>query len=216
MRLFAPDLPGHGDTTVTPVDIPTTLGALGDWLETLDGPVPILGYSQGGRIALVLALERPELVERLFLVSASPGIRDEADRAARRAADTELASTLLSGGIDEFLDRWLDHPLVGTAATPPGVRAADRSVRAENSAAGLAAALTGLGQGAQSWVGDRLGDLGMPLLAVAGERDARYTRIAREMATAVPDGRTIVIDDAGHNVVLDAPDRLGAVVATFL
>jgi pimeloyl-ACP methyl ester carboxylesterase len=56
----------------------------------------------------------------------------------------------------------------------------------------------------------------MPLLAIAGERDARYTRIAQEMTTAVPDGRTVVIEDAGHNVVLDAPDRLGTVVATFI
>jgi 2-succinyl-6-hydroxy-2,4-cyclohexadiene-1-carboxylate synthase len=216
LQILAPDLPGHGDTTITPIDIPTTVGALGDWLETLDGPVPILGYSQGGRIALLLALERPELVERLVLVSASPGIRDETDRATRRATDTELASTLLSDGIDEFLDRWLEHPLIGTAATPPEVRAADRRVRAENSAAGLAAALTGLGQGAQPWVGDRIGDLGMPLLAVAGERDVRYTRIAREIAAAVPDGRTIVIENAGHNVVLDAADRLGAVVDNFI
>jgi 2-succinyl-6-hydroxy-2,4-cyclohexadiene-1-carboxylate synthase len=214
--MLAPDLPGHGGTTITPVDIPTTIGALGDWLETLDGPVPILGYSQGGRIALLLALERPELVERLVLVSASPGIRSRADRATRRAADTELASTLLADGLDEFLDRWLDHPLIGTAATPPGVRAADRRVRAENSAVGLAAALTGLGQGAQPWLGDRLGDLRPPLLAVAGGRDARYTRIAREIAAAAPDGRAIVIEDAGHNLVLEAPDRLGAVVDTFI
>jgi pimeloyl-ACP methyl ester carboxylesterase len=54
------------------------------------------------------------------------------------------------------------------------------------------------------------------LLAVAGGRDARYTRIAREIAAAAPDGRAIVIEDAGHNLVLEAPDRLGTVVDTFI
>ena len=50
----------------------------------------------------------------------------------------------------------------------------------------------------------------------ASAQDARYTRIAWEIAAAVPDGRAVVIEDAGHNVVLEAPDRLGAVVDTFI
>jgi 2-succinyl-6-hydroxy-2,4-cyclohexadiene-1-carboxylate synthase len=198
------------------VDLTTTVIALGEWLETLDGPIPLLGYSQGGRIALVLAAARPDLVERLILISATPGIRDETQRASRAAADADLAASLRADGLSAFLDRWLDHPLVGVGALPPAVRVADRRVREENSAEGLAAALTGLGQGSQRWVGDRLSDLSMPMLAVAGARDVRYTRIAREMAAAVPDGRVMVIEESGHNVVLEAPDRLAAVVDSFL
>jgi 2-succinyl-6-hydroxy-2,4-cyclohexadiene-1-carboxylate synthase len=198
------------------VDLTTTVIALGEWLETLDGPIPLLGYSQGGRIALVLAAARPDLVERLILISATPGIRDETQRASRAAADADLAASLRADGLSAFLDRWLDHPLVGVGALPPAVRVADRRVREENSAEGLAAALTGLGQGSQRWVGDRLSDLPMPMLAVAGARDVRYTRIAREMAAAVPDGRVMVIEESGHNVVLEAPDRLAAVVDSFL
>jgi 2-succinyl-6-hydroxy-2,4-cyclohexadiene-1-carboxylate synthase len=198
------------------VDLTTTVIALGEWLETLDGPIPLLGYSQGGRIALVLAAARPDLVERLILISATPGIRDETQRASRAAADADLAASLRADGLSAFLDRWLDHPLVGVGALPPAVRVADRRVREENSAEGLATALTGLGQGSQRWVGDRLSDLPMPMLAVAGARDVRYTRIAREMAAAVPDGRVMVIEESGHNVVLEAPDRLAAVVDSFL
>ncbi len=198
------------------MDLTTTVIALGEWLETLDGPIPLLGYSQGGRIALVLAAARPDLVERLILISATPGIRDETQRASRAAADADLAASLRADGLSAFLDRWLDHPLVGVGALPPAVRVADRRVREENSAEGLAAALTGLGQGSQRWVGDRLSDLSMPMLAVAGARDVRYTRIAREMAAAVPDGRVMVIEESGHNVVLEAPDRLAAVVDSFL
>jgi 2-succinyl-6-hydroxy-2,4-cyclohexadiene-1-carboxylate synthase len=216
LTVAAPDLPGHGATTISPVDLTTTVAALGEWLETLDRPIPVLGYSQGGRIALVLAMSRPHLVERLILISATPGIRDEAQRASRAAADADLAASLLADGLSAFLDRWLDHPLVGTASMPPSVRVADRRVREENSAAGLAAALTGFGQGSQRWVGDRLSDLPMPLLAVAGARDARYTRIAGEMAAAVPNGRAVVIEDSGHNVVLEAPERLAAAVDSFL
>ena len=42
-----------------------------------------VGYSQGGRLCLQLALDRPDLVDELVLVSASPGIADDAERAAR-------------------------------------------------------------------------------------------------------------------------------------
>ena len=50
-----------------------------------------LGYSMGGRYALHVALRHPELVRRLVLVSATGGIDDPAERAARREGDEALA-----------------------------------------------------------------------------------------------------------------------------
>ena len=64
------------------LDFVATAGALGD----LGGRAVYVGYSMGGRLCLQLALDRPDLVERLVLVSASPGIADDAERAARRAS----------------------------------------------------------------------------------------------------------------------------------
>src|SRR3989304_3537640 len=43
----------------------------------------LLGYSMGGRLALHLALAAPERIAALFLESASPGIDDPTERAAR-------------------------------------------------------------------------------------------------------------------------------------
>ena len=59
------------------------------------------GYSQGGRLCLQLALDRPEVVHRLVLVSASPGIADAGGtsgtprgrRAASRRRSSATAST---------------------------------------------------------------------------------------------------------------------------
>ena len=47
-----------------------------------------VGYSQGGRLCLQLALDRPESCDRLVLVSASPGIADPGERAARASRPT--------------------------------------------------------------------------------------------------------------------------------
>src|SRR4051794_26310070 len=77
---------------------PPPLGA-GPWeagldrLEVLSAdrsvPAVVAGYSMGGRLALALALRRPEQVRRLVLVSASPGLASAEERARRRAADAE-------------------------------------------------------------------------------------------------------------------------------
>lgn len=216
LHIEAPDLPGHGGTTLAPVDIPTTVAALGDCLKRSESPVALLGYSQGGRMALLTALEYPHLVDRLILMSASPGIRDQASRASRRRRDAALADRIESIGLAGFLDEWLDGPIAGTAHLDQATRMRDRAVREENTAEGLAVALRGLGQGAQPYVGDRIGGLPMPLLTVSGRSDGTYDRLASEMAAWAPDGRHVAIPDAGHNVVLERPDAVRDLVSDFL
>jgi len=216
VRLYAPDLPGHGETRVHPVDVPTTVSVLGDWLRSFDAPIPLLGYSQGGRIALLVALEYPDLVERLILVSTSPGISSEAIREARRRDDEALAGRIESIGLEAFLDEWLEGPITGTSHLSNEVRRSDRIVRSENTAGGIASALRGFGQGSQPFVGSRLSEVEIPVLTISGELDEKYTRLAVEIANSVTNGRHISIPDAGHNVVLDAPDELAAILAAFV
>jgi 2-succinyl-6-hydroxy-2,4-cyclohexadiene-1-carboxylate synthase len=215
LQLLTPDLPGHGRTQVDPIDVPTTVSVLGHWLQSFDDPPPLLGYSQGGRLALLVALEYPDLVDRLVLVSTSPGVQDEADRKARRRSDEDLAGRIETIGLDAFLNEWLEGPVTGTSRLSDEVRRTDRSVRNENTAAGLASALRVLGQGAQPFVGDRLNELEMLVLTISGERDEKYERLASAIATSVPDGRHVSIPNAGHNVVLEAPNELAALVAEF-
>jgi 2-succinyl-6-hydroxy-2,4-cyclohexadiene-1-carboxylate synthase len=215
LQIHAADLPGHGETDVRPVDVPTTVNAIARWLASFGKPIPLFGYSQGGRMALLTALEHPDLVEGLVLVSASPGIPGETAREQRRARDEALASHIEAVGANAFLDEWLDGPIVGTAHLDDETARWDRSVRSVNTASGLAAALRGLGQGAQPYVGDRLGELEAPLLAVSGSDDPVYSQLASEMAEAAPQGTHISIDGAGHNVILDAPQALASALAEF-
>jgi 2-succinyl-6-hydroxy-2,4-cyclohexadiene-1-carboxylate synthase len=212
--LLAPDLPGHGKTEVAPITMPTAVAALAAWMETLPGPVPLLGYSQGGRIALQLLLGHVELVERLVLISTSPGL-PEPDRRARLSQDALLAAHIEAVGLDVFLDAWLSHPRLKAQGISDEARRRDRELRHENNAAGLAAALRGLGQGTIRYAGDGLTALGTPVRFVAGERDHDYADLAADMAALVG-GEPIVIPGAGHNVVLEAPEALAAALAPFL
>ena len=215
-HILAPDLPGHGDTMVKPVGLSTTIDAIAGWLSGLPTPVPVVGYSMGGRIATSLALDHPELVDRLIVISAGPGIRDPNERAARARRDSDLAARIRKLGVDRFLDDWLDAPTTSTAALDEPTRSADRAIRQTNSAEGLAAALRGLGQGASPYLGDRLGELAMPLLAVSGGNDVRYGEQAASLAAAAGDGIHQVVPGVGHNVVLEAPKALGGLIEAFL
>ena len=58
-----------------------------------------VGYSMGGRLCLRLALDRPDLVRGLMLVSTSPGIADPTERAARVEADELLADSVERDGV---------------------------------------------------------------------------------------------------------------------
>lgn len=216
LHVHAPDLPGHGATRITPVSIPTTVAALGHFLIRFRSPVPLMGYSQGGRIALLAALEYPDLVDRLVLVSASAGIRDESARAVRRSQDMVLANRIEAIGIDAFLDEWLVGPIAGTSHLDDHIRRRDRTMREENTAIGLAAALRGLGQGVQPYVGDRIGELRIPLLAITGGADATYGRLAIDMMDAARVGTHVAITGSGHNVILEEPDEVRHVVLEFI
>lgn len=67
------DLPGHGRSPWPDrLDYDVLAGAVAAELQTLDGPVVLLGHSMGGKTAMLLALRRPELVRGLVVVDIAP------------------------------------------------------------------------------------------------------------------------------------------------
>ena len=173
-------------------------------------PYALAGYSMGGRVALHLALAQPHLVRRLVLVSTTAGIEDPADRAARRAADEELAASIERDGVEAFADRWAAGPLF--AGQPPAVAAAAREDRLRHDAASLAASLRCLGTGTMDPVWHRLGEQTMPAVVVVGERDEKFRGLGRRLAGALPHGDLVVVPGAGHAVHLEAPAAVAAAI----
>ena len=177
------------------------------------GRAAYVGYSLGGRFALHLALLRPEIISRLVVVSASGGIDGEDQRAARRAADEDIARRVESDGVDAFVRWWLERPLFATLT--PAAAAVDS--RLGGSAAGLASSLRLAGAGRQQPLWSRLGALTMPVLVVAGALDEAYAARAHRLAAAIgANARVAIIDGAGHACHLEAPERWWAAVGPFL
>jgi 2-succinyl-6-hydroxy-2,4-cyclohexadiene-1-carboxylate synthase len=172
-------------------------------VRTLE-PVVLCGYSMGARLALHVALAAPS-VRRLVLIGGSPGLADDAEREARRAADDRLADELERLSIEEVADRWASGTAV-LAGQPAAVAAAAREDRLRNTPAGLARALRGLGTGALPSLWDRLGEITVPVTLIVGERDTKFRGIADQMAPLFGGSVSVVVaPDVGHAVHLEAP-----------
>ena len=209
-RALAPDLRGHGSATgAQPVDLD---GVIADLAAAAPRRFSLVGYSMGGRLALHAALALPERVARLVLIGASPGLADPDARQARRRADEALADELQDLSMAAFAARWAQTPVL--AGAPADVAARAQRDRLRNSPGGLARALRGLGTGALASLWDRLGELGMAVELVAGERDEKFSALAREMATRIGHARVTIIPGAGHAAHLEAPGEVAAVIAS--
>ena len=207
-RALAPDLPGHGEFAERR---PATFAACDAYLRTLaEEPVTLAGYSMGGRIALHAALALGDRIERLVLIGASPGLADPAERTARAGADAALAARIEAIGLEAFVREWSAQPLF--AGMPRGVAELAEADRMSNTAAGLAAALRGLGTGVMPPLWERLGELGIAVDLVVGERDAKFRAIAAEMLSAMRDARLHVVPGAGHAVQLEAPGAVAGLL----
>ncbi len=208
-RAIALDIRGHGPAFDRE---PVTLDAvIADVAALPIERFTLAGYSMGGRIALHAALALAPRVERLVLIGASPGIADDAERAARRQADERLAAEIERSSIEDFARTWAANPVL--ADQPAGVRHRVGEDRARNSPAGLARALRALGTGALPPLWDRLGELTMPLTLIIGERDRKFLDIARQIAERTPAAELVVVEGAGHAVHLEAPERVASAIA---
>lgn len=210
-EVLTPDLPGHGSSAAPSGDLAAAASELGEAC----GEATYVGYSLGGRICLHLALARPALVDRLVLVSTTAGIDDADEREERVAADEALALRIEQGGdaaIAEFLDEWLSGPLFSALDE----EAADRAARLENTAAGLASSLRHHGTGTQLPLWERLGELTMPVLVVAGEQDEKFLAAGQRLAAAIgPSALFILVPGAGHAVPFEQPEAFARLLADF-
>ncbi len=226
LRTFGPtlavDLVGHG-ASPAPEDVSHySMAACLEQLEALlhrlgIGPARWLGYSMGGRIALQMAARKPEFVRALMLESTTPGLREAEPRAGRARADGMLAQTILADGLEPFVERWLANPLFeGLRALSAGQYEAQRSQRLACNPLGLANSLRGMGTGAMEHLWDALPAITVPTLLLAGERDAKFAGLAREMAALLPRATLRFVPGAGHVTHVERPGEFLDAVREFL
>lgn len=188
--------------------------------------ITVLGHSFGGLLALGYALEHPDRTRALILMnSVEPGSRwrTEAQRraaASRTPADSaELArlatSPAFAAGNPDTVSQVYRIAFRGTLRDSS--RVADLDLKLSRSTArdgGTVARLLGTAAADVDWW-DRLPDLQVPTLVVAGRYDPTPLPMARALAEAVPHA-TLSVLGTGHFPYVEDPSSLATAVATFL
>jgi len=172
----------------------------------------LLGYSMGGRLALHALLEKDHPWQAAVIVAAHPGLESSTEREARRAADATWATRALAGNWQEFLDAWNAQPILGNTA-PRDPSASGRLVMRRRE---IARSFVDWSLGAQEPLWDRLREIAIPVLWVAGENDAKFLDLAQRAVAEIPRATLAIAPGAGHRVPWEAEEWLAEKTAGFL
>lgn len=207
-RVLAPDLRGHGDTTVTPR--PYSIAKLADDVAAMIRglalpPCHVVGHSLGGMVALQLALDAPTLVRSLAVLN-STAFGD-----GSRLRSFAVRMFIRIRGMHGFARANTGLHLPDPDQAPLRARLIDLMGRSP--AAGYIAAQDAVDA---FDVRARLGEITAPTLVVHSDQDLIPLADKQLIASKVPRARLVTIERSRHLVVWDQPERLHALLLEHL
>jgi len=218
-RIFCPALLGHGATG------PSWAPRFEEEVDRLASAIgragfagaQLCGYSLGARVALGLLARHPFLFRGVTLVSVHPGLGSHEERASRVGSDERWCELLTRGGTRAFSRAWEAQPLFATQTRLPlGIKERQREIRRAHSADGLARSLRALGLGQMPDYRGVLQRPSIPVELVAGALDDKFVALAHGLSRNNPRLSLELVPDAGHNVLLEAPNALVRVLTRTL
>jgi 3-oxoadipate enol-lactonase len=173
----------------------------------------LLGMSNGGKVALEFALERPQMVTALVLVGPSLGGYRPSEEKQRRLS--EMLSIARERGAEDGVEAMMEDPFYPPAKDKPAARERVRRIARENLPRLLSA--PGLREEPYPPTMENLSRIVAPTLVLVGERDDWDNRkIASIVAIRLPRSEKKVFAGCGHLVNLERPEEFYSVVADFL
>jgi len=166
----------------------------------------VIGFSMGGPVAMILAIEHADRISKLILASSPlPSAGRPRNKAESKALLGELETLTLHG-----VDKWAD--MIGLKAGPiwgqmialhnPDYLRCLMTFRA--------AAVSNV-----DWRA-RLPQITQPTLVIAGAQDAGFIDASRYLHRHIPGSKLSIISGAGHMVNLEKPAEFNAAVLEFL
>lgn len=111
-EVVAVDMRNHGDSPRQATQsYPDMAADLAEVIESIGGPVDLLGHSMGGKAAMQLALTRPDLIRRLIVADIAPiAYAHDQTRNARAMSAIDLSHITTRAEADAALSAKIDDP----------------------------------------------------------------------------------------------------------
>ena len=204
-RVFGLDLPGHGDS---PGEGETTIEdyvrRVVEWLEEQRlERVVLAGHSMGGAIAMTAALAEPDRVEGLVLVGTGGRLRVNGETLRAAADPIRFEETVEAVAMWAFSDQ-----------TPEKIVALAKMRMSETRPEVIYGDFIACNK---FDILDRLSEIQVPTLILCGDQDLltplKYSLYLDEQ---IPDSTLVLIEGAGHMVMLERPLEVSEAIEHFL
>jgi 3-oxoadipate enol-lactonase len=217
-RLLRLDLRGFGRSPLEPGPYAHARDVIASLEEGGFGRSALVAGSLGGRIALEVAVARPELVSALVLVA--PGLPGHDWSEELQAEWAEEAAAVEAGDLDRAVEAnlrtWVDGPRRGPADVDPDVRSRVAGMQRRAFELQLPVAedeeellVEDLAQ--------RVVEIRAPTLIVVGEEDQPdMHRIAERLEREIPGARRATIPATAHVPSMERPREFDELVLPFL
>lgn len=221
-RVIAIDLPGFGESekpppTRYPYGIESFAHAVADVIAAMDlGRVSLLGHSMGGAVALTLAAEHPELVDKLVLVDALV-YPFPLDFKAKLPLLPVIGPFLFKQLYGRAMFRGYFRDNVIAKGRPLPLERIDAYYDRFNTPAARESAYAVMRAILDTRpVIARIPRITKPTLVVWGREDALFRpALGQRLARAIP-GARLELMDTGHAPNEEQPEQLAALVSEFL
>jgi pimeloyl-ACP methyl ester carboxylesterase len=196
-RVIQAERRGHGRTPDAPG--PLTYEAMTeDTVGLLDhlalGPIPLVGFSDGGVVGLLVAIARPDLVASLVAIGVNARVDGLTDEALQELAD----------------------------ATPENWAAENREAHERLSPDGpeqwpvIAEKLRQMMLREPNIPATDLASITVPTLLIGGDRDAIRLEHLVELYETIPDSQLAILPDAPHELPVAEPRLVAALATRFI
>ncbi len=228
-RVIAMDMPGFGDSPMPAekISVPGYARTIEQLLDALHlSTAAFVGHSMGGFTSVELAINFPQRVERLALISPAGLSTYNNPRDLRLVAQMRRLRRIVNpyharvAAHAELLARRPRLRLL-EPTTHVVVRHSDRlpAPFVAEFVRGLGAPgyIEGMAANFDYDYRDRLGEVACPTLIVWGERDLVVTAKDAELyERLIPNARKVILEDTGHMAMIERPAAFNALLEKFL
>jgi 2-succinyl-6-hydroxy-2,4-cyclohexadiene-1-carboxylate synthase len=173
------------------------------------GPIDLVGYSLGGRLALRFALRYPSRIRSLTLLSAHYGLFNDVEKQARLMTDRVWTQKILSRPQEDFLSDWYNQAIFSSIRQNQQAMNEMLSMRLNQKPKELAKALLTWSLGNQECYRDRLLVFSRPYQIIYGEKDEKFVKLYAHWPTAQE------IAKVGHVLHLESAKELAYIIEAF-